>query len=130
FLLLRKAKSEKAGLIAAFVYCIHPAVIYDSAIWGQVDSIYTLVIVAALLLAYGKQWLFAGAMGALALLTKMQAVGVGPALFLFSLRSLRTFLLMLAGAAVAVLLVCLPFLIGGGWHAALNVYSDSVGKYP
>ncbi|HET8587696.1 MAG TPA: hypothetical protein VFM74_07465, partial [Candidatus Limnocylindria bacterium] len=63
---------ETLGLVAATVYLFNPGTIFDSAVWGQVDSVGALVILATLyLLARG--WTEAAAVGAVvALLIKFQ----------------------------------------------------------
>ena len=40
----------RAGLLAAAIYLFIPVTWYDSALWGQVDAVGTLVMVAALVL--------------------------------------------------------------------------------
>jgi predicted membrane-bound dolichyl-phosphate-mannose-protein mannosyltransferase/Gpi18-like mannosyltransferase len=63
---------ETIGLVAAIVYLFNPGTIFDSSVWGQVDSVGALVILATLyLLARG--WTEAAAVGAVvALLIKFQ----------------------------------------------------------
>ena len=38
--------AETLGLAAATVYLFNPGVIFDSAVWGQIDSVGTLVLLA------------------------------------------------------------------------------------
>ena len=63
---------ERLGLVAATIYLFNPGTIFDSAVWGQVDSVGTLVALGSLyLLARG--WTEAAAVGAVvALLVKYQ----------------------------------------------------------
>ena len=63
---------ERLGLVAVVIYLFNPGTIFDSAVWGQVDSVGTLVLLASLyLLARG--WTEAAAAGAvLAMLVKFQ----------------------------------------------------------
>jgi predicted membrane-bound dolichyl-phosphate-mannose-protein mannosyltransferase len=63
---------ERLGLVAVVIYLFNPGTIFDSAVWGQVDSVGTLVVVATLYwLARG--WTEAAAAGAvLAMLVKFQ----------------------------------------------------------
>lgn len=130
FAILRKARDTKTAMIGTLIYALHPAVIYNSAVWGQIDSVYTLFIVAALAAGMRSKWLLGGLSAALAVLTKMQAVIVLPAMTLWCLRGRRPALLMLLGGATAVVVVLVPFLFGGVIDTALGVYVDSVGKYP
>ena len=63
---------ERLGLVAVVIYLFNPGTIFDSAVWGQVDSVGTLVLMATLyFLARG--WTEAASAGAvLAMLVKFQ----------------------------------------------------------
>ena len=63
---------ERIGLVAAVIYLFNPGTIFNSSVWGQVDSVGALAAVATLyLLARG--WTEAAAAGAvIALLVKFQ----------------------------------------------------------
>ncbi|HTI29044.1 MAG TPA: phospholipid carrier-dependent glycosyltransferase, partial [Methylomirabilota bacterium] len=63
---------ERLGVVAVVIYLFNPGTIFDSAVWGQVDSVGTLVLLASLYwLARG--WTEAAAAGAvLAMLVKFQ----------------------------------------------------------
>jgi predicted membrane-bound dolichyl-phosphate-mannose-protein mannosyltransferase len=63
---------ERAGLAAAAIYLFNPGTIFDSAVWGQIDAVGTLVLLGAIyFLARG--WTEAAAVGAVvAMLIKFQ----------------------------------------------------------
>ncbi|HEY8772714.1 MAG TPA: hypothetical protein VIM66_06055, partial [Candidatus Limnocylindria bacterium] len=63
---------ERLGIVAAVIYLFNPGTIFDSAVWGQVDAVGTLAILASLyLLARGRTE--AAAAGAvIAMLVKFQ----------------------------------------------------------
>jgi len=63
---------ERLGLVAAVIYLFNPGTIFDSAVWGQVDAVGTLVLLASLY-ALARGWTEAAAAGAvLAMLVKFQ----------------------------------------------------------
>ena len=63
---------EALGIAAATLYLFNPGVIFDSAIWGQIDSVGTLALLATLY-ALGRGWTEVAAVGAVvALLVKFQ----------------------------------------------------------
>ena len=67
-----RVSAETLGVAAAAFYLFSPGVIFDSAVWGQVDSVGSLVLLATIY-ALGRGWTEAGAVGAvLALLLKFQ----------------------------------------------------------
>jgi 4-amino-4-deoxy-L-arabinose transferase-like glycosyltransferase len=70
--LTRRVQPETLGLIAATIYLFNPGVIFDSSVWGQIDSVGTLVLFATIY-ALGRGWTEVAAFGAvLALLVKFQ----------------------------------------------------------
>jgi 4-amino-4-deoxy-L-arabinose transferase-like glycosyltransferase len=65
-------RAETLGIAAAAIYLFNPGVIFDSAVWGQIDSVGTLVLLATLY-ALGRGWIELAAIGAVvALLVKFQ----------------------------------------------------------
>ena len=63
---------ETVGLTAAAVYLFNPGVIFDSAVWGQVDSVGSLVLLATIY-ALGRGWTEVAALGAVVgMLVKFQ----------------------------------------------------------
>jgi predicted membrane-bound dolichyl-phosphate-mannose-protein mannosyltransferase/Gpi18-like mannosyltransferase len=77
---------ERVGLLAAGVYLLNPGTIFNSAVWGQVDSVGTLAILVTLYwLARG--WTELAAVGAVvALLIKFQYAFVIPIVAIVGLK--------------------------------------------
>ncbi|HET6746166.1 MAG TPA: hypothetical protein VFH90_10020, partial [Candidatus Limnocylindria bacterium] len=77
---------ERIGLLAAALYLLNPGTIFNSAVWGQVDSVGTLAILATLYwLARG--WTELAAVGAVvALLIKFQYAFVIPIVAIVGLK--------------------------------------------
>lgn len=118
------------GLLAAAIFALHPAAIYESAIWGQTDSIFTLFIVGALVAFLWEAPGLSGALITLALLTKVQTVAVLPLFLVFFLLRPRWILSGAIGSFTTLIVVLLPFAIGGALKDIWNVYIGSVGYYP
>lgn len=130
YFVIARWKNRKMGVLAALVYLLHPAVFHDSAFWGQTDSIYTFFMVAALASYVSKRMWLAGGLITLALLTKMQAVMLGPLfLLLFVAAGWKSLLKAIGGSVIVAALVLLPFIIGGTISAVIDVYRHSVGYY-
>ncbi|MBM4420930.1 MAG: hypothetical protein FJ034_04995 [Chloroflexi bacterium] len=64
----------RAGLLGAAVFLFLPVTWYDSALWGQVDSVVALPMLVALLLLIAGRSEWAAAFGLLAIVTKPQGV--------------------------------------------------------
>ncbi|HEX5040474.1 MAG TPA: phospholipid carrier-dependent glycosyltransferase [Candidatus Limnocylindria bacterium] len=63
---------ETLGLTAAAAYLFNPGVVFDSAVWGQVDSVGSLVLLATIY-ALGRGWTEVAALGAVVgMLVKFQ----------------------------------------------------------
>ena len=55
YVFVRKQASFKLAIAATALYTFNPAVIFDAAVWGQYDAIYTFFLVLSLMLALKKQ---------------------------------------------------------------------------
>jgi predicted membrane-bound dolichyl-phosphate-mannose-protein mannosyltransferase len=77
---------ERIGLLAAAVYLFNPGTIFNSAVWGQIDSVGTLAVLATIYwLARG--WTELAALGAIvAFLIKFQYVFVIPIVLVVGLK--------------------------------------------
>ncbi len=78
FRFLRPRYSFLFSLGAMTVYALNPATIFDLAVWGQMDSIYTFFAVASLYAAMRSKCELSGAMLCVAILTKPQSIIVLP----------------------------------------------------
>ena len=137
FRLGRRYWSGNTSLILAALYAFNPAVILDSAVWGQVDSVLTLPILLGIILLENSP-AGAGASFVTALLIKPQALIFAPLPILwFGIRFLRrerhtvADLLKFSGTAIAIFcLAILPFAVSEspGWIIAK--YGGTLASYP
>lgn len=132
----RKQFSEKQALLLSALYLFNPAVLVDSCIWGQTDSVFTLmVILMCLFLTEGKTvpaYIVYGA----GILLKPQTAIFTPILLCgiwdhvisrnFSWRNF--FFNLCSGLCVifCMLLLCTPF----GLDLVVAQYTDTLGSYP
>lgn len=145
-LLFREAGKKLSPSRAFFLcaaYLFNPAVILNSSLWGQVDSVLTLLLACMCVFLVRGRLVPAYAAFFGALLLKPQALFLAPVLFaamldllifenfprksfsdalLDLLRSLSYFALFLCCAA----LLCAPFGLGNVWR----LYADTVSSYP
>ncbi len=127
----RRAGRGWATLVG-LTYVLMPAVIHDSAVWGQVDAIPTVLVVASLEMARLRRvpWMVALAM--LAVLVKAQAVIVLPIWVVVAVSwagwDWRRWLTAVGTAMLVAFVVLLPFVgfLGGVWEA----YTLAAGYYP
>ena len=77
---------EALGLTAAAIYLFNPGTIFDSAVWGQIDSVGTLILLATIY-ALGRGWTEVAALAAVvALLVKFQFAFLIPIVAIVGLR--------------------------------------------
>lgn len=134
---------EKRALRLAMMAAFCPPLLYDTAVWKQVDGVFTLCILLVFWLLCRKRYLPSALLYGLALAIKPQALLLGPVLAVcFAVPLLqaktgkdvvRTILKAAAGAvaAIAVVVVCaMPF--GGNQDAGwlLEKYTNTVNSYP
>lgn len=130
---VRRLAGRGWALAAAAMYFLNPAVFYVTAIWGQVDSIHTMFVLAALVATNRHRFAFAGFFAAVSVAMKLQSIAFLP-LFVFEafrLRSWRGLRDFLAGGVLGALLIILPLAQTGTIEQAYQRgYKNVVGQYP
>ncbi len=111
FRFLRPRFSFKVSLAVMAIYAFNPATIFDLAVWGQMDSIYTFFMVASLYSALRSKFELSGGLLALAILTKPQSIVLLPVIAYVMWRNgdWRRVLCSSAVFGAVVFLVILPF---------------------
>ncbi len=132
FLAARRLLGAWAGTAAAALYFLNPVVIYDSAYWGQVDSIYTLFVLLAVVWTGRRTWSAAGAATAAGMLAKFQTVAFVP-LILFEVYRIgrwRAVFAFILTFVVLAALVLAPFAWTGTVDDVLQrSYVHVIGQY-
>ena len=108
---------------------LNPTVVYLSAIWGQVDAILAAFLCLSLAAAVGHTWVRAGAWYGVALLSKFQAIVLGPLLFVWALRYGIGPAMRGTTMALATMTACLaPFVLAGA-SQAVEAYTGAVDRH-
>ncbi|WP_438445933.1 glycosyltransferase family 39 protein [Gorillibacterium sp. sgz5001074] len=135
FLLFRMAASRLrpgAAFGIALLYVFNPAVLVNSAVWGQVDSFFTFFLLLAFLAVAGGKLERGGALFALAVLIKPQALIFTPVLLFAYYRegSWRRFLHSALWGAGVFLAGILPysFTVEPFWF--IHLYRETLQSYP
>ena len=138
-----KRMKESGAAWVAGIYLITPAIFVDSAIWAQVDSVFTLCIVLMCYLVTEKKLIPAYFVFALGILIKPQSLiftpvllfGIIDQIFMESFRKdersvfWKKFWINLGSGIAAILMIgllMLPF----GFGEALKQYTETLGSYP
>jgi Gpi18-like mannosyltransferase len=135
--LARRHLHGSTSVALAALFAFNPAVLLDSAVWGQVDSVLTMFILGGVLLLE-RHPVLSGASFTAALLIKPQALIFAPLpLLWFAVRFLRreqhtsADLLEFSGAAIVTFCaIILPFSVNEspGWIVAK--YGGTLASYP
>jgi len=137
YCLARRYWSGGASAALAALYAFNPAIILDSAVWGQVDSVLTVFVLLAILLLE-RNPAGSAALFAVALLVKPQTLIFAPVPVLwFAWRlirrrpgTLKDLLAFLAAGVFVFVLGMLPFVRqhGPGW--IVGKYGGTMSSYP
>ncbi|AKG37902.1 hypothetical protein VK70_21040 [Paenibacillus durus ATCC 35681] len=127
----RRLPFETALLIAGF-YMFNPAVLINATFWGQVDSLFTMIVVAAVLAVTRRKLGWGAFFLTLSILMKPQGIIYTPVLLFALLRTgkLGPWFKAAAIAAVTTVLVALPFSAGKNPLWLYQLYSGTVNEYP
>lgn len=132
FVLLAKRTRLRWAAFISLLYAMAPAVIHNSAVWGQVDAIPTLLVIASLEMARRRRLTWMAVLAVLAALTKPQALIMTPIWLMVAIVHLgRDWRKWIASGAVAlavavVLLVPFDDQLKGVWRS----FSGAAGYYP
>lgn len=108
-------KRQRLALTTAALYLFNPAILYISAFWAQVDSVYTFFLVASVIALEQRRFKSAWLAWTLGLMSKLQAIVLAPILAPITWRrgGWRACLLGVIVFGTAIVLVTLPWLLSG-----------------
>jgi Gpi18-like mannosyltransferase len=108
------------------------AYLFNTCVWGQIDSIYTCLCFFTILFGVSRPILSAF-LFAIALALKPQPIIFIPlvgVIWLFGVRNFKTALLMIGTIAATWLAIALPFIVAGRGEDVWNVTVGAVGRFP
>lgn len=137
----KKLKSHTMGLFFSILILFNPALIMNSAIWGQMDVILTLFLILTLYLLCEEKILWAAVAFSLALLLKPQAILLGPVILAFLIyhivkskekrKAVLQLVIAVALFLAVFLVVPLPFSTSSdGPFWLVERYAQTMGEYP
>ena len=132
YFFVKKQATFKVAILSTILYAFNPAVIYNAAVWGQFDAVYTFFLVLSLMLALKSKPIPSAMVFALGLLTKPQGIALLPliALLIYKKNGLKNLLFSVAAFAATILVVVLPFEgIGNPVTFLIKIYSSGYTYY-
>ena len=131
----QKHCSPKASLLLSACYLFHPAVLINSSLWGQVDAVFTLIILLACILLTQGRYIPAYFLYAMGILLKPQVLIFAPLIlcalaeYISHTKSIKKILAHIGSGITAIImliLLCLPF----GLQNVIAQYTDTLSSYP
>lgn len=125
---MRLARAESLALLAAGVFAVQPAVLYDSAVWSQTDSAVTLaMLLSVFLVARGRSEIGFG-VWAIGFLIKPHPIIVLPLLVYLAWRNgIKPFARSFAVMAGVWVVALSPWVLHGDLGRILHVYGGLFG---
>ncbi|MFB0845138.1 hypothetical protein [Paenibacillus oleatilyticus] len=131
---LRKENIKKRT-IALLLFAFNPAIILDGPIWGQVDLLYSFMLLTILFLISNP--FLAGTIFSLAMLAKFQSIVIPPIvgiyflLQIFRLKVLKSIMYFIFGFIIPwELIACFFSLKGSFLNVLKQAYLSAVGLWP
>ena len=128
---------EELSLAAAAIYLFSPATIVNSALWGQVDSVYTLLLITSLYFLINEKYYKSAAIFGLCITFKLQGIMFAPIYlyvfiekFIKDKSVLKKFIISVLVGIGTILIVFLPFTAKKGIFYIFELFKNTTGQYP
>jgi len=131
FVFVRKRIDFKAAMFATALYAFNPAVIFNAAVWGQFDAIYTFFLVLSLMLALASKPELSATVFTVGILTKPQSVALLPLIvfLIFKKNGWRRLLTSILAGAATLFVVIIPFEWSNSITFLSDIYFGAYGGY-
>jgi len=131
FVFLRKRLDFEAAFLATALYAFNPAVVFNAAVWGQFDAIYTFLLVLSIMLALASKPELSAVTFTLGILTKPQSVALLPliAFLIFKKNGWRRLITSILAGAVTLFAVIIPFEWSNPITFLSDIYFGAYGGY-
>jgi dolichyl-phosphate-mannose-protein mannosyltransferase len=134
FFFMQKRFDLKIASLGTAFYAFNPAIIFNVAIWGQFDALYTFFLVLSLLLLFESKPKLATVAFMLGILTKPQSIALAPLMvfFIFRKYTWRELIASIGVAIITVFAVILPFEWTNGNPITFlrDIYFGAYNTYP
>jgi len=131
FVYLRGAGYLRGSYLGMLLIALNPMMLYNSVVWGQSDSVLTLVMLLGVLMLLREEYELAWGLAALALLIKPQALALLPVLALWTALKLdwrRWWRAAFAFVAIVIVGIA-PFQVNHEWSWIFSLYASTAAYY-
>jgi dolichyl-phosphate-mannose-protein mannosyltransferase len=120
------------ALLAYLLILFNPSFIFNSSIWGQIDSILTLFMFLSIYFFVRRNLIISGIFWAVAILVKPQAIALSPVFLFFIIKnfSISNIFKLVFSSLLTLLILSIPFFTTTlGW-GIFGLFKKMVGDYP
>jgi len=131
FAIMLRFFDKAAAWLAMLFFAFNPALLFDTVVWVQTDSAFTLAMLLSVIMVMDEELAVGWGLAALAVLLKPQAMSLLPVLFIWTLRRGNWRGWARAGSAfVAIIMVAAaPFQVDHPWDWLPNLYLSTAAYY-
>lgn len=126
-----KQKSPVKAVLAYSAVIASPAVVLNSSVWAQCDSIYTAFCILSIYFMIKKRYNFSFAFFGIAFGFKLQAIFILPFILIYYVLERKFSILTLAVSVISYVMMCVPALaFGRNYKSIWEIYMRQTEKYP
>lgn len=131
YALIRRGSRPAMATIAMLLVALNPALLFDTVVWGQSDSVLTFVTLLSIVSILGEQYEVGWGLAAIGVLVKPQGLMILPVLGLWTMLETDFATWIRSGVAlIAVAIIGIaPFQIGHEWNWILKLYTSTAAYY-
>jgi len=124
-------KSKKIAIISFILYCFNLGLIYNTSVWGQLDSVNTLFMLITTIFLLKKKYVPASIFFIISVLIKFQSIVFLPILIILILMNsnIKEINKVLIASTSFIIIVLLFLIYQGALHEVILVYSRYIGEY-
>lgn len=128
---LKKTFNEKISIITSLLVLFNPAFIFNSSIWGQIDSLFTLTLFLSIYFLKNNRLKLASLLLGLTFLIKPQAIAVFPIFlaYFLKLRDLKKMLHISLPFIFILLILSIPFFLQNPLFGLINKVAQAADQY-
>ncbi len=127
-----KKQGESFSLFCSASYLFCPAIILNSAVWGQVDSFCTMLALVSIIFLQKNNYLVAGIVYGICSLCKPQMLMFAPIFLFYTVykRAFKGLAIGLLSCLGSIILLSTPFINNFNYFWLIEKYSSTLASYP